>query len=75
MVTWGLLAMLGCSASLAAITMSLGSRSRTGSGAPACVAGDRAQGEAALQALAVDPGWAAFGVIAAEAELKRGFRP
>ena len=41
----------------------------------ALVTGDREEGEAALRELAADPGWAAFGVIAAEAEVARGSRP
>ena len=41
----------------------------------ALVTGDREVGVAALRKLAADPGWAAFGVIAAEAEVARGFRP
>ena len=41
----------------------------------ALVVGDREQGEAALRALAADDGWAAFGVIAAEAEVARAFTP
>jgi len=35
------------------------------------VAGDRAAAQRALEELAADPGWASFGVIAAEAELQR----
>ncbi len=38
------------------------------------VAGDRARAHAALRELAASPGWAAFGVIAAEVELAR-WRP
>jgi hypothetical protein len=54
---------------------SAGAALRFGLAHHALVAGDRAQGEAALEELALDPGWAAFGVIAAEAEVARGFRP
>jgi len=54
---------------------SSGAALRFGLAHHALVAGDRAGGEAALRALAADPGWAAFGVIAAEAELARGFLP
>ena len=54
---------------------SSGAALRFGLAHHALVAGDRGQGEAALRALAVDPGWAAFGVIAAEAEVARSFLP
>jgi hypothetical protein len=37
----------------------------------ALVTGDRARARAELAALAASPGWSAFGVIAAEAELAR----
>ena len=52
---------------------SSGAAMRFGLAHHALVAGDRELGEAALRELAADPGWAAFGVIAAEAEVARGF--
>ncbi|MEC8253406.1 MAG: hypothetical protein VX044_09345 [Planctomycetota bacterium] len=54
---------------------SSGAAMRFGLAHHALVTGDRAEGAAALRKLAVDPGWAAFGVIAAEAEVARGFQP
>ena len=54
---------------------SSGAALRFGLAHHALVVGDRGQGRAALRALAADPGWAAFGVIAAEAEVARAFRP
>lgn len=62
-------------AQLTAGAGSSGAAMRFGLAHYALVAGDREEGEAALRELAVDPGWAAFGVIAAEAEVARGFRP
>ena len=53
---------------------SSGAAMRFGLAHYALVAGDREAGVAALRELAVDPGWAAFGVIAAEAEVARRFR-
>lgn len=52
---------------------SSGAAMRFGLAHYALVLGDREQGEAALRSLAADPGWASFGVIAAEAEVARGF--
>jgi len=54
---------------------SSGAAMRFGLAHHALVTGDREDGEAALRELAADQGWAAFGVIAAEAEVARGFRP
>jgi len=51
---------------------SSGAAMRFGLAHHALVAGDREVGQAALRELALDPGWAAFGVIAAEAEVARG---
>lgn len=62
-------------AQLTAGAGSSGAAMRFGLAHYALVAGDREEGAAALRELAVDPGWAAFGVIAAEAEVARGFRP
>ena len=56
---------------LTAGTGSSGAAMRFGLAHHALIVGDRAAGEAALGDLAADPGWAAFGVIAAEAELVR----
>ena len=53
---------------------SSGAAMRFGLAHYALVAGDREAGVDALRALAADPGWAAFGVIAAEAEVARRCR-
>jgi len=54
---------------------SSGAAMRFGLAHHALVIDYREEGEAALRFLAAQSGWAAFGVIAAEAEVQRGFDP